>query len=73
MAGPFDKQPLETQSDLLLQQKFKSLSGQQPEANVRILQIMKICDLWIPSASYNIIQKNLETLSWSHYFKTITS
>ena len=53
--------------------KVRIFERPQPEANVRITQTMKICNLWIPSASYNTIQENLEALSWSHYSKTITS
>lgn len=45
MAGPPYKQYLEMQADLAPQQKFKSLSGHKPKVIVKILQIIKICDL----------------------------
>ena len=63
MAGYFCKQTLKTQADLRPQQKFKFLSGPQPEAKVRISQTVKVCNQWIPSVFYNTTQKNLEALS----------
>ncbi len=63
MKGPPCKQHPEMQADLLLQQKLKFLSGQQPEVKSRIVQAVRAANLWIPSQSYNIIHGNLKTLS----------
>ncbi len=63
MTGPSFKQYLEMQADLILQQKSKFLSGQQPEVKTRIVQAVRAPNPWISSPSYNSIHGNLETLS----------
>ncbi len=63
MTGPPCKQHPEMQADLLLQQKSKFLSGQQPEVKTRIVQAVRALNPWIPSLSYSTIHGNLETLS----------
>ncbi len=63
MTGPPYKHHPEMQADLLLQQKSKFLSGQQPEVKTRIVQAARTSNQFIPSPSYNTIHGNLETLS----------
>ena len=63
MTGPSFKQYLEMQADLILQQKSKFLSGQQPEVKTRMVQAVRALNPWIPSPSYYKIHGNLETLS----------